>query len=35
VGTDSAGDVIYMISPTNAVLINVSTPAPDVVIIQQ
>jgi len=35
VGTDSVGDVIYIISPTNAVLINVSTPTPDVVIIQQ
>jgi len=35
VGTDSVGDVIYMISPTQAVLINVSTPTPDVVIIQQ
>jgi large repetitive protein len=35
VGTDSVGDVIYMISPTKAVLINVSSVAPDVVIIQQ
>lgn len=35
VGTDSVGDVIYMISPTKAVLINVSGPAPDVVIIRQ
>ncbi|HET7205318.1 MAG TPA: hypothetical protein VFI95_01945 [Terriglobales bacterium] len=35
VGTDSAGDVIYMISPTKAVFINVSVAAPDVVIIQQ
>lgn len=35
VGSDSAGDVIYMISPTKAVLINVSAAAPDVVIIQQ
>lgn len=35
VGTDSVGDVIYMISPTKAALINVSSPAPDVVIIQQ
>jgi hypothetical protein len=35
VGTDSVGDVIYMISPTKAVLINVSAAAPDVVIIQQ
>jgi hypothetical protein len=35
VGTDSAGDVIYMISPTKAVLINLSTPTPEVVIIQQ
>jgi large repetitive protein len=35
VGTDSVGDVIYMISPAKAVLINVSTPTPDVVIIQQ
>ena len=35
VGTDSVGDVIYMISPTKAVLINVSAVAPDVVIIQQ
>jgi len=35
VGSDSAGDVIYMISPTKAVLINVSVSAPDVVIIQQ
>jgi hypothetical protein len=35
VGSDSAGDMIYMISPTKAVLINVSVAAPDVVIIQQ
>jgi len=35
VGTDSVGDVIYMISPTKAVFINVSAAAPDVVIIQQ
>ena len=35
VGTDSAGDVIYMISSTKAVLINGSAAAPDVVIIQQ
>jgi large repetitive protein len=35
VGTDSVGDVIYMISPTRAVLINVSTPTPEVVIVQQ
>jgi hypothetical protein len=35
VGTDSVGDVIYMISPPKAVLINVSTPTPDVAIIQQ
>jgi len=35
VGSDSAGDVVYMISPTKAVLINVSAAAPDVVIIQQ
>jgi hypothetical protein len=34
-GTDSVGDVIYMISPTKTVLINVSTVAPDVVIIRQ
>lgn len=35
VGTDRVGDAIYMISPTKAVLINVSAVAPDVVIIQQ
>ena len=35
VGTDSVGDAIYIISPTKAVLINVSVAAPDVVIIQQ
>lgn len=35
VGTDSAGDAIYMISPTKAVFISVSAVAPDVVIIQQ
>lgn len=35
VGTDSAGDAIYVISPTKAVLINTSSSAPDVVIIQQ
>ena len=35
VGTDSAGDAIYMISPTKAVLISTSSAAPDVVIIQQ
>jgi hypothetical protein len=35
VGSDSAGDMIYMISPTKAVLINLSVAAPDVVIIQQ
>jgi len=35
VGTDSAGDVIYMISPAKAVLINLNTSAPEVFIIQQ
>jgi hypothetical protein len=35
VGTDSVGDVIYMISPTKAVLINLNTPAPEVFIIEQ
>jgi hypothetical protein len=35
VGTDSVGDVIYMISPTKAVLINLNSPAPEVFIIQQ
>ena len=35
VGSDSSGDVIYMISPAKAVLISVSAVAPDVVIIQQ
>jgi len=35
VGSDSGGDVIYMISPTKAVLINVNSSAPDVFIIQQ
>ncbi len=35
VGTDSVGDVIYMLSPTKAVLINVSPSAPEVFIIQQ
>jgi large repetitive protein len=35
VGTDSAGDAVYMISPTKAVLISTSSVAPDVVIIQQ
>ena len=35
VGTDSVGDVIYMISPTKAVLINLNTPAPEVFITQQ
>ena len=35
VGSDGAGDVIYIISPTKAVLVNVSATAPDVVIIQQ
>ena len=35
VGTDSIGDVIYLISPAKAVLINVSSVAPDVVIIEQ
>jgi len=35
VGTDSVGDVIYMISPTKAVLISLNSPAPEVFIIQQ
>lgn len=35
VGSDSVGDVIYLISPTKAVLISVSAAAPDVVIIHQ
>ena len=35
VGTDSVGDVIYMISPTKAVLINVNSLAPEVFIIRQ
>jgi len=35
VGSDSTGDVIYIISPTKAVLINVSATAPDVVIVQR
>jgi hypothetical protein len=35
VGTDGVGDVIYMISPSKAVLINLNTSAPDVFIIQQ
>jgi len=35
VGTDSVGDVVYMISPTKAVLINLNTPMPEVFIIQQ
>jgi len=35
VGTDSVGDVIYMISPTKAVLINLNIPAPGVLITEQ
>jgi hypothetical protein len=35
VGTDSVGDVIYMISPTKAVLINLNSSAPEVFITQQ
>ncbi len=35
VGSNSAGDVIYMISPAKAVLISLSAVAPDVVFIQQ
>jgi len=34
-GTDSVGDVIYMISPTKPVLINLSPSAREVFIIQQ
>jgi hypothetical protein len=35
VGTDSVGDVIFMISPTKAVPINLTTPAPEVFITEQ
>lgn len=35
VGTDSAGDAVYIVSPTKAVLINTTSVVPDVVIIQQ
>ena len=35
VGTDSVGDVIYVISPTKALLINLNTPAPEAFITEQ